>query len=309
MTGVHSPPGGVADATTRIQHWPGKRGATVSAVGKRKRRAQPEDANEHFDEELRWVKIPKGAKRSASHGTPGYERDLLRDGETNDLLGPSESRPADPNEFDTGHDDDGDDDSHEWDFRTHDASDRQHEQEPSQWAQLLADLIVLVATDPRVEQVVRAKLSAVYDGAKSFLARRRTRRAPREATPAPWAHTHGSSVTPATDSETARTGPVQPISADAYRATLAAIIAAEQFAAEHRERLARVEVVDDEIPDRLAAGLRLVLDGRSAELDDELRSDLLAFLLVDEGDGDRYRLVAVDESSQGPEPQRRMLAD
>lgn len=45
-------------------------------------------------EELRWQKVPRGTRRSASNGTAGYDRDLLRENGTGNLLGPTESRPA-----------------------------------------------------------------------------------------------------------------------------------------------------------------------------------------------------------------------
>ena len=41
--------------------------------------------------------VQEGAQRSRSTCTPGYERDLLREGGTKNLLGPTESRPADLN--------------------------------------------------------------------------------------------------------------------------------------------------------------------------------------------------------------------
>ena len=47
-----------------------------------------------FLKELRWERVPDGARRSRSTGTPGYDHDLLRDRSGN-LLGPTESCPAD----------------------------------------------------------------------------------------------------------------------------------------------------------------------------------------------------------------------
>lgn len=46
------------------------------------------------DEELRYVRRREGTHRSSSRETPGYERDLLREDDTENLLGPTESRPA-----------------------------------------------------------------------------------------------------------------------------------------------------------------------------------------------------------------------
>lgn len=51
------------------------------------------------DEELRWVRRREGTHRSESRATRGYERDLLRDDDTRNLLGPTESRPADIDEI------------------------------------------------------------------------------------------------------------------------------------------------------------------------------------------------------------------
>ena len=51
------------------------------------------------DEELRWVRRREGTHRSESRATRGYERDLLRDDDTKNLLGPTESRPADIDEI------------------------------------------------------------------------------------------------------------------------------------------------------------------------------------------------------------------
>ena len=44
------------------------------------------------DEELRWVRRREGTHRSESRATRGYERDLLRDDDTKNLLGPTESQ-------------------------------------------------------------------------------------------------------------------------------------------------------------------------------------------------------------------------
>ncbi|MBC7594286.1 MAG: hypothetical protein H7288_10150, partial [Kineosporiaceae bacterium] len=62
-----------------------------------------ESASGGFHEELRWERVPDGARRSRSMRTPGYERDLLRDGSGN-LLGPTESRPASIDEALRSHD-------------------------------------------------------------------------------------------------------------------------------------------------------------------------------------------------------------
>lgn len=50
------------------------------------------------DLELRLVRRPEGSRRSKSTGTPGAERDLLRDS-SGALLGPTESFPVDTEEL------------------------------------------------------------------------------------------------------------------------------------------------------------------------------------------------------------------
>lgn len=54
-------------------------------------------------EELRWQKRPEGTHRSGSRETPGYDRDLLRENDTGNLLGPTESRPANIDEIIQAH--------------------------------------------------------------------------------------------------------------------------------------------------------------------------------------------------------------
>lgn len=54
------------------------------------------------DEELRLVRRREGTYRPASRENPGYDRDLLRDNDGN-LLGPTESRPVNIDEFVRSH--------------------------------------------------------------------------------------------------------------------------------------------------------------------------------------------------------------
>lgn len=85
----------------------------IRGVGSVLRSADCERTRLHFsyengkrmshDEELRYVRRREGTHRSSSRETPGYERDLLRENDTENLLGPTESRPANIDEIIRSH--------------------------------------------------------------------------------------------------------------------------------------------------------------------------------------------------------------
>ena len=229
-------------------------------------------AKKGSDEELRWVKKQPGAKRSRSHGTPGYERDLMRDSATGDLRGPTESRKADIDEIVREYGGPSSPDS------------------PSE-SGLVAELAVrgiigaievaaFLRENPEVRQAIGdvvklgAKMVALKtaDAQRAMVARFAKRTEPAAITAEP----------ETVDAELVEMEPEQPkvdVTSEDFRTQLQVALAYQQALNEMVDSLKRANIVDgDQLTPELNQAVQAVLEGRTAELDPDLLATLVAFL-------------------------------
>lgn len=220
-------------------------------------------------EELRWVLMPDGAHRSRSRGTPGYERDLLREGDSKILLGPTESRPADPDEL----------------FRSR--TPKARPAAGSEFGQQLGNAIG-DALSPYIEAAVEYGVDAAFHSVERLVKwAKRKLSEPRvvadsatdggrtaELVTLPEVETLDASSEVGTDLDE----PLASMSGEEYRARLLAALAAEQFAAEQKRRLANVRVEDDALPPELQRAVKAALEGSISSLDEETLAVVVEFL-------------------------------
>lgn len=244
--------------------------------------ARARDASGGFHEELRWERVPDGAQRSRSLGTPGYERDLLRD-RAGKLLGPTESRAANMDEVLQSRGP-----TARADFR-------------QQAAEAVIDAAITALT-PYVRRAVEYGVDSGVDGVIRLVdwARRKIaqRRPPAELAKVPKttevvdAEIVEDEAPPGADLEQA----IPPITGEEYRARFLAALAAERYAAEEKRRLANVNVADDALSPELQAALRAALERPASLLDDETLAVVVEFLDGSRTSGGQYLLLDDDDS-------------
>ncbi len=248
------------------------------------------------DEQLRWVKVPKGTVLSGSKGTPGYERDLLRERGTNKLLGPAESRPADLEQL-RGLDDR---DTDMFDGYSAPARVTESASFPEQLVRAIMEGIVEGISSALEDPEVRRNLVMVAGRAgrsvKKFLSDNLfPRRIPRHVDGDAGASRDDGADGVVTDELSVR----QPepdlakgdsqigtavgyatsaMSGDEFRARLLAALAAEEFAVEQRRLLATVHVEDNDLPTELKDAIQSALEGRADALDSQTLALVVAFL-------------------------------
>lgn len=238
-----------------------------------------------FHEELRWEKVPDGAQRSRSTQTPGYERDLLRDRSGN-LLGPTESRPANMDELLHSHGKA----TARPDFR-------------QQAAEAVIDAAITALT-PYVKRAVEYGVDSGVDGVMRLVGWAKRKVAERKS-PAELAEVDETAevveaeivedeAQPGADLEEA----IPPITGEEYRARFLAALAAERYAAEEKRRLANVNVADDALSPELKAALRAALDRPASLLDDETLAVVVEFLDGSRTGGGQYLLLDDDGSER-----------
>lgn len=230
------------------------------------------------DLELRLVRRPEGSRRSKSTGTPGAERDLLRDS-TGALLGPTESFPVNT------------DDLKKALARSDPTRRGTHRQERSPGKQMAVEVVADVAY-----LVVREAVAQVYHLVIAPRARARwtelqqSRQPERrqvgtvneaEALPSELlVADFKPPEEPSTDLVTQPPSTV--IDSVEFRQRLALMLAAENFAAEQRRLLAAARISDAaDLPPELADAMKLVLEEDTSSLDDLSLQLLVDFLLSD----------------------------
>ena len=234
-------------------------------------------ANDGFHEELRWVRVPEGAQRSRSRGTPGYDRDLLRD-QSRNLLGPTESRPADRQKA----------------LRSHGRV-----TPPADLRQQAVDVVIdtaIATLTPYVQRAVEYGVDSGVDGVMRLVSWAKRSVAERKSAAGPYAADELAAVqvdheVPAPGSDLKRVA--QAVSGEEYRARLLAALAAEKYAAEEKRRLVNVYVADDALPPELQAALRIALERPASMLDPEILAIVVEFLDGSQTGGSQYVLLDV----------------
>ena len=209
------------------------------------------------DEELRVVKRRQGMHRSRSTGTPGYERDLLRDDDSNEVRGPTESRAPT------------DDDLHDALGYGPQRGDDYSRDGLSPGQQLAADVL---------SQVISELIASVDWGALARKGlgevRKRLRRSQRrtndastpQVLPARSAAVEPPGARGPTGGEVAE--PELIMTSDEYRERALSALAAEAYAKRQRELLANARVEDEDLTPELAAAVQLMLEGNTESVDD-----------------------------------------
>lgn len=203
------------------------------------------------DEELRWVRRREGTHRSESRATRGYERDLLRDDDTKNLLGPTESRPADIDEI----------------VRSRGPLVPARPSPGQEFRYQVGDAI-MEALAPYIERGVDVAVDAAVLGV-SRLWKWATTRPPRQTVSVevgkvdevPTAYIEGplAEHDEPPSEELARSP--QSMTAEQYQAILLSALLADQYAARARSMLANVRIDDEVLPSELEDAVRAALDG------------------------------------------------
>ena len=217
--------------------------------------------------ELRLQKMPKGAHRSRSRGTPGTDRDLLRDG-SNKLLGPTESRPVDMDKL------------REELLDTSEDNVSYHSDTPEQgpdWVAIVEGALELAQVVMSSKVFQEKVVPVVRRGAQSVRQRLSGKPAKTGSQNAIMA-AEAAAVTARPENDLSVAAPAIRMSADEYRARLLAALRAENFAAEQK-RLLAIATVDDLMPSpELAEAIQLALTSDFSSLGDDTLRQLQQFL-------------------------------
>lgn len=218
--------------------------------------------NDDFVEELRVVRRAKDSHRSKSKATPGYDRDLLRDGES--LRGPSESREATLEDVE----------EHLMPYRWEDA----REPEPTgptfgqQLGTWIAEVLIETAKDPEVQANIKARWTVFWEYRREQRALKHSARASpaAEITLGEAGEGPGDSLEPV---ELER----EAISAEAYNELLRMRLFAKEMLERSEARLGEVQVEDDgHLASELQAAHRAAMEGNLRDLD-QRTLELLGF--------------------------------
>lgn len=212
------------------------------------------------DEELRWVRRREGTHRSSSRATPGYERDLLREDDSENLLGPTESRPADIDEIVRS--------------RRPAAPSRPT---PGQELRYQLGDVIMDALEPHIARGVDAAVDAAVLGISRLWRRATSGPSTNKATvrkgavQPPASEVLASAEPDAADIKDELDGiAIQPqsMSAEQYKALLLSALLADQYAARARQMLSNVRVDDAALPAELEIAIRAALEGPTPVIDD-----------------------------------------
>lgn len=203
------------------------------------------------------VRRPKDAHRSKSKATPGYDRDLLRDDE--DLLGPSESRPATQEDVDEH-------------FGTQRWEPSEPYEPPESFAEAMAKALVQGVMDGLVEIVRSPEVqAAVIEAWRERKAKRLERREGRRQKRAVFQVTSSEQQADSGATDEPRNAvevtlpPSEGVSAEHYAELLRMRLMAQAVLERTESRLCAVHVEDR---DRLAPELR---EAYRAALESDLR--------------------------------------
>ena len=240
------------------------------------------------DLELRLVRRPEGSRRSKSTGSPGAERDLLRDS-TGALLGPTESWAVDTDEL------------REALARNEPTRRAPHSLRRSPGKQMAVDIATDVAYAVVREVLAQGYHLVIAPKARAKWNELRQNRRPGQAQVSSDASSSELVVAdlaqvdkPSTDLAALR--PIIVMDSVEFRERLALMLAAENFAAEQRRLLSAARINDEaDLPPELAYAIKLVLEEDTASLDDVTLELLMGFLTPRDAE-----LVELDD---GPVPE------
>lgn len=236
------------------------------------------------DEELRWVRRHERTHRSGSRANPGYERDLLREDDTENLLGPTESRPADIDEI---------------------VRSRRPPTPPQpilgeEFRYQLGDAI-MDALAPYIERGVDVAVDAAVLGISrlwrwaTVKPSERTRTVGRENKSERFdAKAEALPVADAVDThETSEAIALKPrsMTAEQYQAILLSALLADQYAAHARKMLANVRIHDEALPVELERAIKAALDGPTPVVDDATLAQVVELLRESKAPGGEFVLV------------------
>lgn len=242
------------------------------------------------DEELRWVRRREGAHRSSSRATAGYERDLLREDNTENLLGPTESRPADIGEI----------------VRSH----RPAPTRPTPGQEFGYQLVdaIMEALAPHIDRGVDAAVDSARLGI-SKLWRWATRGpSPLKTTVERLRESESADSKVETvlvaasasidDMPEALALQPQSITVEEYQAILLSALMADQYAARARQVLANVRVRGDALPTELGSAVRAALEGPTPVIDEESLAQVVELLRASRTPDGEFMLVLSDHADE-----------
>lgn len=215
--------------------------------------------DDDYVEELRVVRSAKGAHRSKSKATPGYDRDLLRDEES--LRGPSESRKATIEDVEEHLLPPG------WaETREPERTEPTTGQKVGLW---IADTIIDIVSDPEIQASVKTLWKVIWE-------QRRDQRARKQA-----ARASAAAEITTGDGSGDTLEPVEPeseaIGAEAYNELLRIRLIAKEMLEHTEARLGEVHVEDDDqLPAEVQTAQRVALEGNLRDLDPQTL-ELLGF--------------------------------
>jgi len=236
---------------------------------------------EEFEEELRVVRRKQGTHRSRSTGEPGYDRDLLRDDETRELKGPTESRAATREDIEKFYDP----------VTTETCETPERQAEPSaaeEWGRAIAEALIALAENPEVRALVKSaadRLWASTKGMATGLLRKRPTReagdthenAPIHVMTAVVAESPGSAddvrSTAVTDERTVK------LTREQYSEHLRLLLMARAIAESEERILSRSRLVDtEELPAELQSSCQIALESGVSALNVEQQLQLFEYL-------------------------------
>lgn len=213
----------------------------------------------NHDEELRWVRLRAGTHRSGSRATPGYDRDLLREDDSENLLGPTESRPADIDEI----------------VRSS-SSASPPRPTPLQELHYQLGYAIMEALEPYIARGVDAAVDAAVLGISRLwkwaasgphtetAPVRKCKTQPLTSEVAPFE----PDATAVQDKPEENSFQPQRMTAEQYKALLLSALLADQYAARARQMLSSVRVDDAALPAELEIAVRAALEGPKPAIDD-----------------------------------------
>lgn len=240
------------------------------------------------DEELRWVRRREGAHRSSSRATPGYERDLLRQDDSENLLGPTESRPADIDEI----------------VRSHMPPASPRATAGQEFGRQIGDAI-MDALAPYIERGVDVAVDQAVIGISKlwrWATSKSTQRKVEGESEVESGDVESEVATrPAVviadvnDESDAIASQTQSMTAEQYQAILLSALLADQYAARARQMLANVRVHDEVLPVELESAITAALNGPEALIDDASLAQVVEILRESKASDGEFVLVRSDQ--------------
>lgn len=202
-------------------------------------------------EEIRVVRVSSDAHRPPSRGTPGYERDIWQSDGANNMRGPTESRPATPDDL-----------ADALGCQPGPAGPTHQELTPAQKAvaDAISDLITALITEVAVPYVRRIAIPAAKRWITQAIGSLR------------YEHdkAHELVPTPRTDEvEQADSEPAIVLTGEQFRQNVLLTMAAEQWAAQQKKLLANAVISNDKPTPELRQAINLVLEGRIHQLGED----------------------------------------